>query len=158
MIKSAVMLLTLVSGSVLAQCPQGMPNTPGCIPPSAWPQNQPQQAQPSVPTGHWEKRWGAYATDAVAGALGVSKGIPSKTKAQKIAMSACRTDGGKQCKITLTFANQCGAMVSGKDQVNLASGATIENAIDVAMADCQRESTNCRVFHTQCSDAEWISK
>lgn len=104
----------------------------------------------------WETRWGAFATDNTTASLGVVTNLPSKSKAKKAAVAACKENGGKSCKFQLAFYNQCAAMVVG-DKVMLFKGAaTEEEAVSLTMGECQAQSSNCKVYQTACSPPERV--
>jgi hypothetical protein len=93
--------LSVLSFSLYAQCPQGMPNTPGCIPPDEMDQRgfrvrDPYPASSRTPQNQWVTQWGAVAIDDVNSNLGVI-GVTnngSKRQAERAALSECRRKGG----------------------------------------------------------------
>lgn len=64
---------------------------------------------------NWERRWGAFTSDAQTGKIGVSTAMSSKRKAEKEALRDCQSRGGAQCKVLLAFTNQCAAIAWGKE-------------------------------------------
>lgn len=144
----------IVSPLAWGQCPYGMPNTPGCVPPSAWPQNN-GGAQPSSKTSpRWKKTWGAMALDNSSAEIkaGAVAGADSKRIAEKEAVSKCKENGGgSECKVFISYYNQCMAFVSGDWRHNASSAATIELAAKNAMAVCEKVTVNCEVIYTECT-------
>lgn len=144
-------------------CPPGMypPNpadTSICYP---FPDQQAQtsaQQQPQAPSGRWETRWGAIATDNVAGAFAGVVNFSSKQVAQKAAVTQCKVNGGgENCKTLLTYYNQCSAIAAG-DTAHTAQGAeTIKVASELALQKCSNKTANCKIYYSDCSPPVWIS-
>lgn len=142
------------------ECPPGMfPTNPsgaqgpvGCAPIPGYNQQQ-QQAQPQqhAPPPQWATQWGAIATDSANGALGAVTGLPSKSQAQQSAMADCQTKGGAQCKLQVTYDNECAAMVVGNKIFNVGAAENVDKAIQLGMAKCRETDTNCHVYYSACS-------
>lgn len=81
----------------------------------------------------WATRWGAIAVDGDKGAFGGVEGQRSKGAAKRSAISECRKDGGKRCKVLASYYNQCGAMAWGDKQVSTYSGPDRQKTIDSAI-------------------------
>jgi hypothetical protein len=112
-------------------------------------QQSPQASGPSV---EWEYRWGAIATDGVKGVLGTSTGEKSQKRAESKALADCKAKGGSPCKIQVSYANGCGAMVVGSSGFSTSFGGTKEEAINKSMAICSSDGdTQCHVYYTDCS-------
>ena len=121
------------------------------------PQVQPEQPQP--PRGHWETRWGAIAmsSSGVITYAGVVKFL-SKQSAQKAAIAQCKANGGgKSCKVGLAFYNQCGVIASGDTATVMQGGATIEIASGMGLKKCSNDTTNCKIYYSDCSPPVWMS-
>ena len=91
------------SGEVMAGVQpggNGMAPTPLCYWAS---QSGGQQQGPSMPTGYWEKTWGAVATSESGGALGTAVGLSDKAQAEQVAMQDCKAKGGGGCMIGLSY-------------------------------------------------------
>ncbi|WP_157476432.1 DUF4189 domain-containing protein [Lysobacter sp. Root690] len=121
--------------TAMAQCPAGIPNNPGCIPPNAWPQNQPGPATPAIPSppppprDFVLKAYGAFAYAPDTGAIGHSNDLRwqlpsqdgvatvehiSKRSAERAALDRCEEKGGgKNCKIIANYHNECAAFMIG---------------------------------------------
>lgn len=112
-----------------------------------------QQSQPPPqPTGYWEKTWGAIAPSPVGGVLGTALGASSKEEAERLALEDCKAKGGGACKVDIAYHNQCAVMVLGDEVFNTAHAASIEEAANIGMQQCQRESGNCRVYYSACTE------
>ncbi|WP_448098340.1 DUF4189 domain-containing protein [Luteibacter yeojuensis] len=95
-----------------AQCAPGIPSAgnPGCVP-----TNQPnspyyQESGPTQPPAQaavWADRWGAIAIDDNSGKGGTVSSAASKSNAESEAMQRCVDNGGIQCKLMITYRNQC---------------------------------------------------
>ncbi len=148
--------LLILNGNVSAQvCPYGA--YPGkldepqiCRPPPN------ETSEPSQPQVRWENRWGAIATDVINGKLGAVVGMRTKKQAQKLAMSECRSKGGKKCTVDIVYYNQCAVMILGNKKYNTASAANIEEATRIGMKTCFSSDANCRVYYSDCSPAERV--
>lgn len=144
-------------------CPAGIPSGGNlhCIPPDRpeSPYYNGSQAyvipqQPKIVQGHWSDRWGAIAGDGVAGALGFVTGYRSKYLAERAAIKECLLDGGKDCKTSLSFSNQCAAFVFGKNGGYSARAAEGRTAEKLAMSQCTSMDKGCQPLKTACSMAE----
>lgn len=62
----------------------------------------------------WATRWGAIATDNKLGHFGGIEHATSESHAKKLAIAECKKFGGKDCKIRITYFNQCGALAWGE--------------------------------------------
>ncbi len=152
-------LVLLIIAGAAAACPEGQQpagnpttgNPSGCVPYAGS-----QQSQPSAPQVIWETRWGAIATDVVRGKLGSVVGMPNKRKAQQVAISQCRANGGTKCTVDIAYYNQCAVMIVGSKKYNTSSAATLEEATRNGMQTCNASDTNCRVYYADCSFAERV--
>lgn len=117
------------------------------------PNNQQQltTAPASDPSYKWQSRWGAIATDAAQGALGFSSGIESGSSAEKAAINDCRTKGGVNCTIQVSYSNACGAVVVGDTVFNANWGNSVQEAVKKGIDMCNKASTNCHAYFTTCS-------
>jgi hypothetical protein len=164
-----LLCLTLCSSIATADsgCPQGyyftgrMIQGQGISYPECAPEQQQQQAQPeqsAAPRGHWETRWGAIALDPIKGKLAGVTNHPSKSSATKSAIKECYAQGGgKDCKLSLTYYNQCAANAWGESGYASAGRQTLEEAKRDALQDCGRATTDCALVYNACSNAQWIS-
>jgi hypothetical protein len=113
-----------------------------------------QDASPSQTTTlHWVSQWGAIATDEPHGVLGFSTGLSSASKAEKAAIEDCRTKGGANCTLQVSYANGCGAVVVGDTVFNVNWGHDERDASSKGIRACERDSKNCHVYFTTCSQA-----
>jgi len=148
-----VLAAILLSGSVQAEqgCPDGMypggmqPNGPICVPiPGAGGGSQ-------RPVEHWEDRWGAIATDAKNGYMGVAVGTVSKYIATATALTECRNYGGTECIIDATYANQCVVMAVGSGSYLIKVAPTISQATALAYQECENSGMACKIPYSACS-------
>ncbi|WP_408951522.1 DUF4189 domain-containing protein [Lysobacter sp. Hz 25] len=147
-------LLCSVAGNVAAEagCPPGMvPYRGGTDPSACGP--MPQGPAPITPSGPgWSSRWGAIASDEVNGIMGAVDSRESKRKAGKDALSECQARGGKKCKVTLSYTNQCVVTIQGNTGSTDAHAATIEYATQLGMESCRkRGDSDCNVYYKACS-------
>jgi hypothetical protein len=152
---SAFLFLALIifSGSAVSEggCPPGMyppnpANTSVCYP---FPEQQQSQQH------YWQTRFGAIAIGSDSknnSVMGASNSMMSRRKADKQALSKCKAKGGgKTCKISISYYNQCAVVVWG-DSYYVSQGAeTIELARDIATKECSAKTTNCKLYYMGCS-------
>lgn len=145
----------LLGGLAQSQCPPGMyvfqfaPNQPSSCAPI--PGNGNQQV-PQPPPPQWERRWGAVATDAPKGVIGVTVDKQSKREASEAAIGDCQQQGGVNCKIDVAYDNQCAVLIVGAKGYNTPNAPTVEEATELGMKTCREAgSTNCRVLYSACS-------
>lgn len=157
-----VMLLT-TSGFVYAEhgCQDGyIPVYQGgqqvCVADYNLPSWGDQDSGPAVPSApRWADRWGAIATGSGA-KLGVVVDMTSERRAKNAALKECKKNGGTDCKLDLSYHNQCAVLVTGDRIYNTAHAATIDEAAALGIAGCEKEDVNCRVYYSACSLAERI--
>ena len=95
--------------------------------------------------------------------LGASKGGKARAKnlsaakrksiAKKAATAECRARGGGEgCKyVSLTYHNQCAAMAWGNERAVTQGAETAEIASDLALRECNKLTTDCKIYYTGCS-------
>ncbi|WBK02402.1 DUF4189 domain-containing protein [Methylocystis parvus] len=105
----------------------------------------------SAPAGAQESRWGAIALGG--NGFGATRGRPDEASATSGALRQCEESGGAgECRIRLTYRNQCAAYVAGEDrQVGVAYAGTIKKAGKLALRSCSEAAKNCRIHYAACS-------
>jgi hypothetical protein len=151
-----VALLLPVAALAEQGCPDGMypggmqPNGPICVPmPGVGGGGQGQVSQ-------WEDRWGAIATDAKNGYMGVAVGQRSRYIAEATALTQCRASGGTECIISATYANECAVMATGKDSYLIKAAPTIAQATALAYSACENSGMECTIPYSACSLSERV--
>ena len=137
------------------QCP------PGYIPiggqQAGWvdcvPSNGP-SAEPPYTGPLWETRWGVIAT--TDGAFGAVSGYSSKRKAIRAATKQCKANGGKNCKVQLSFYNQCGALAWGDGYSSAVSAPQKQQAEEMAVNNCSQRAQNCTLYYSACNYPERV--
>jgi len=154
-------MLFLVVSAVHAEggCPPGFepsgvapsPQDPvACRPIPSYNQQQTQQQAPPPPS--WISQWGAVATDAIKGSLGTATNLPSKNSAEQVALADCQSNGGLQCKINVSYDNECAVLVVGATGYNVSANVTLDKAIQHAMKVCGADGDKtCQVYYSACS-------
>lgn len=125
------------------------PGLDGCPPPDAagWGAGAtPANVAPAQPRIIWADRWGALAIDDGTGQAGYIGGFASKAKARRAAMDGCEMHGSPNCKLIMTYHNQCAAVASGADKSQAYGAATEEEAKKGAMESCMKRQKNARSF------------
>ncbi len=111
----------------------------------------PQDVPLEDPGPQWATRWGAIAYDPVAGRFGGVENLPSKGGAKKAAIRACKTNGGRQCKVMTQYYNQCGVLAHGGNEAVASRGPDISETINAAVAACNAKGGNCKPYYAGCS-------
>lgn len=131
-------------------CPYGIPSAgnPGCVPP-----DQSYQSIKEIPVRgpEWQKTWGAIAFGKTS-IVGTSTGLKSKHKAEKEALNQCRAKGGNECRISLSYQNQCAVIAWGESSASTQSAESIETASTLAIKSCGKSTADCQIFYSNCSD------
>jgi Domain of unknown function (DUF4189) len=108
--------------------------------------------EPADPGPEWATRWGAIATGK--GAFGTANNLSSARKAEKAALNQCKANGGKDCKINLSFGNQCAALAWGTASNYVEPAADILLAENGALKSCGEVTQDCKIFYSACSYPE----
>ena len=156
-----VLAVLLPPSATWAQCAPGVPSAgnPGCIPldrpNSPYFQGNPDQLQnqDTRPRPVWADRWGAIATDEKTGDAGTVEGLPNKRDAERTALSICARNGAKNCRVDLTFHNQCAAAALGNGKLSEVGRASKEEAEQAALSRC---GSSCKIVYSACSLPERI--
>ena len=128
------------------------PGGPTCIPiPGYGTTNNTTDSSGAV----WANRWGAIAFGG--DVAGVSEGLPNRRKAKKAALEDCESGGGLNCKVVMTYFNQCAAVATGPGNGSYGQAPSLKVAEDLAMKEWSaRSSGSCRVLYSACSMPERI--
>jgi len=142
----------LIVTAARAQDCGGMVNAGGtCVPPDVAMPNYQQQA-PQPPPQVWVDHWGAIATDGPGGGFGAAVNMSSRGDAENAALADCQSKkGSPNCKIELSYINQCAAMVVGDVGHNSNVGPTPNAAVLAAMNVCNAGDHHCFAYYTGCS-------
>ena len=150
-------------GCPAGQYPIGGQGVMACAP---MPQQQQQQA-PRRPTGEWIKTWGSIAMGSIDSitSYGVPTGKMSKAEAEADALRRCASHGETDCRVMLTYHNQCAVIaephINGKPfstgVVQFVSAGSIDEASEIAKNDCQQKNgatpeAQCNVVYKACSE------
>lgn len=161
-----LLLLSFITLTFVAHaeggCPAGMipysgTNTSSCgpVPPGYYESNQ----HLSQATPVWAERWGAivYDNGSTNVGLGVATNMESKELAEQMAMKECREKGGSECRVDLTYYNQCAVVTAGIHYVQSRSEATIQEASADGLKDCNQAGVSgCAIYYSACSLPERI--
>jgi len=147
-------LLLMLSGAAWAQMTQQQQaNLPMSDPNS--PQYNtvylPSLENAAPPQERWADRWGAIATDADNAKLGAVVDMTSEKKAKQAALETCKKNGGTNCRVDISYYNQCAVLVTGDSMYSTARGATVEEAEKLGFSKCRNADVNCRVYYSDCS-------
>ncbi|KIQ23071.1 DUF4189 domain-containing protein [Xanthomonas campestris] len=123
-----------------------------------------ESAQPKAhPIGKWIKTWGAIASGSVDSIVnyGVSTGKISKAEAEEYALAECSSHGEQNCKVNLTYRNQCAAVatpqINGKPAagtVNFIGRENMPMATSDALAACKKDNpkAQCDIIYKNCTE------
>ncbi|WP_046060351.1 DUF4189 domain-containing protein [Paracidovorax citrulli] len=143
-------LLLLSGASAQTACPSGVaPGSARCGP-------SPDSGSDAAPraTGEWIKTWGAIATSP-SGNGGVSSQQLSEDAARNKALENCRNAGPGECKVQITYRNQCVSLVhptQGTGGVFI-TGPTIEESVRLGKAKyAALGKGECAVKVAECTD------
>lgn len=127
----------------------GQPGPQGCAP---IPEYNQQPVPTTQPRPQWVSRWGAIATYAPTGILGVATDQGSKNEAERKALLDCKLKGGPTCTIEVAYDNECAAVVVGDKGYNVNTDATVEAAVQYGMKTCSNAGgSGCHAYYTACS-------
>lgn len=110
--------------------------------------------QPITQQVNWASRWGAIAISYGAGHSGSAAGQESSHDAKHLALRNCNVNGTTDCKVALTYRDQCAALAWGGGFSAPASAATIEEASLLALHSCG--AGECKIVYSECSLPERI--
>lgn len=156
---AALFLLSAVTAqtAVAQSCPHGYMPLGGAQ--AGWsgcaPMIQGQETPPD-PGPQWATRWGAIAVDGKAGKFGAIDGNRTKRSASKTAIAECKRNGGRKCKVMLTYYNQCAALASGSTFSISYHAPEQEQAVRGALESCGQKDGDCRVYYAGCSYPQLI--
>lgn len=160
LVSGLVIAALIYSSTAWSQCAPGVPSAgnPGCIPPDqpTSPYYQGGAAAPKQPPAVWADRWGAIVIDGRTGQAGLVAHKASEQEAIEVATRDCSKFGSPNCKLQLTYHNQCVAVAWGSTQFETAAAPTIKQAEANAMDGCNSITTACKVAYKECSFAERV--
>lgn len=103
----------------------------------------------------WADRWGAIADDGK-GIFGIVSNMSSKRIAENSALDECKNRNGGDCKVQLTYHNQCAAVAASTSATFSSGSPTLEEAKSRAMKRCIATGNQCWVYYSGCSLPEQI--
>lgn len=106
----------------------------------------------------WEDRWGAIARGK-AGGWGAVTNMHNEKSAKQAALKQCETTASTKpadCKVSLTYYNQCAVYVWGSGGGISSSAVDVPTASKNALAQCGKSSKDCEVLYSDCSLPERI--
>ncbi|WP_372176894.1 DUF4189 domain-containing protein [Xanthomonas axonopodis pv. phyllanthi] len=133
-------------------CPVGVaPGSPQCGSDSGTSRGE-TPAPPPRPTGEWIKTWGAIANSSATGGAGTTVGKLSENEAKRAALRQCAANRATDCKVKLTYQNQCAALISSSSQTFFQASPTEARAINLATKSCEEsDSGSCKVMYSECT-------
>jgi hypothetical protein len=144
-------------GCPLGQYPIGGQGAVACAPMPT------ENSQPKArPIGKWIKTWGAIASGSVDAVVnyGVSTGKISKSEAEESALAECSSHGEQNCKVKLTYRNQCAAVatpqINGKPAIGTVNFVGRENILMAesdALSACRKDNpqAQCDIIYKNCT-------
>jgi hypothetical protein len=113
--------------------------------------NRNQSQGSRAPPPLWSDQWGAIATDSASGKIGAAENMGTKSLAVNVALNQCHINGGNQCRLLLSYYNQCGVMLVGDSGISFLSAASLEEATQSGIKKCSAFTTHCRIYYSGCS-------
>lgn len=113
---------------------------------------------PPTPTGEWITTWGAIAASDATAEVGMISGLASAEAAAAEAVRRCGGGGAIDCKVTVTYSNQCVAWLIPTSDGPGAKSAVGKapkkgRAISLARQGCVDPSgKKCKIFYADCSE------
>jgi hypothetical protein len=107
----------------------------------------------------WDTRWGAIARGK-AGGWGAVGDMLSEKSAAAAALKQCKATASTKvadCKVTITYYNQCVVYVWGSAGGVSSSAIDIPTANERAMARCRETSSDCELLYSNCSYGRQIN-
>ena len=146
-------LVCAAHASAQTACPVG--TAPGSATCGPSPGSAEMPPPPPRPSGEWLKTWGAISSNR-AGDMGVSSGKLSKAEAEEEARNRCLGWKTGDCKIDISYRNQCVAAagaLQNRRGGGTASGPTLDGAKSQAMKICNEVSGGqCKIMVAECSE------
>lgn len=112
---------------------------------------------PAQTKGRWYERYGAIMQSESTTVVGVAADNETPQGALAEAASMCGAEGAKDCKVVMTYYNQCVAWLLPSADVEgnmsgYAKGKTIKDAQKNAAKFCKDTTgKKCKVFYSACS-------
>ncbi|WP_080274821.1 DUF4189 domain-containing protein [Pseudomonas syringae] len=133
------------------------------------PQENSGQQQPVAPrpTGEWIETWGAIAMGSIDAttSFGVTTGKLSKSEAEEDSLRRCASHGEDNCKVLISYHNQCVALAEPQINgmpfstgvISASRAGTIAEASEMSAKDCkeknkQTPSAQCKVGYSACTE------
>ncbi|WP_223875547.1 MULTISPECIES: DUF4189 domain-containing protein [Xanthomonas] len=145
---SFVLCVCAFNSVAQTRCPQGVqPGAAQCLPDDG-------QSAPARPTGEWIKTWGAVVGSDHSGEAWTTVGKLTKEDAEDEAVSECKKAGASDCRIRISYQNQCVAMASPVAAGGTATvgGKSKEVAGRRALSICQKNNNSeCTIIYSDCT-------
>ena len=131
-----LIVAAFIAPAATAQCVTGVDTGGACIPPDAAGMpgyNAGQQREaPTQTKAVWKDTWGAIAIDGLSGKAGTVTDRGSQSEANDDAMRDCVGRGGANCKVEMSYYNQCAAVGWGEQGRGLGRSPDKREAEDIA--------------------------
>jgi hypothetical protein len=136
----------------------------GPIPQEYYQQGQP---EPPRPSGEWIKTWGAIAMRSIDAttSYGVTTGKLTKIEAEEDSLRRCASHGEDNCRILISYHNQCVALAEPQINrmpfstgvISASRAGTTAEASDLSAKDCKEKnkktpSAQCKVAYSACTE------
>lgn len=147
------LILLIVTPATWAQCTGAGDSGVQCFSPDIYAPTNTPNPQPQQPQAVWASRYGAVAYDSVSGAEGHITDQTSKAQAESTVLSLCAQHGGANCKVIVSYYNQCAAVaqVSGGGLIGTGNALHSQQAEQLAMEACEKGASNCKIVYSACS-------
>lgn len=155
--------IALIVGGLFAassqaqQCPAGLTGMPNCLPPTH-PSSPHAQSSGGASRVYWKSQYAAVVMGKGGSGFTAMGPADSKRAAETAAMKACRERGGLDCKLIVSFGNQCAAISWGLTVRTVGMGPTLASAEADAVSRCETDTDDCRVYFSDCANPLKVRK
>jgi hypothetical protein len=98
----------------------------------------------------WADRWGAIAFDYTTSEMGTAESKNNQITAEQKAMSDCSSHGAQNCKIIVSYKNECVALAASNNRIGFTQSPKQKRAETIAVKQCG-DTISCQIIYSACS-------
>lgn len=140
-------IVAIISSNTLLACPIGTVPLRG----NGWEGCAPANESSQSSGQRWRTQWGSIAIDGSKDVVAASTQSRTKKISEKLALEECRQKGGDNCRIDLSYFNQCAAVIASPTSFYTQSAVTEDAAIERGLNRCRQSEHDCEVRYSACS-------
>lgn len=141
------MLAIAIFPTIAFACPLGTVPLKG----NGWEGCAPANEGNQDPGPKWRTQWGAIATDGSKDIVAASVDSRTKKMAEKLALAECRKKGGENCRIDLSYYDQCAAVIASPTAFYAQRAVSEDAAIQRGLDRCRQAEQDCEIRYSACS-------